>query len=1061
MRKRLGLLSIAMIGVFLLGSGPKEPACKEGTQSAAPKALIDTGGSASAKVDISFGKIPLHFIPNQGQVDSCVAYYVQGRDKTIYFTPEGLTFLLSGARDSESARQSDKKGRIRPSKQALGLEGSAGWVLSDEGDGLHGPGPGLGELPDEESSERWVVKLDFVGANPGVRPVGLEETGTLISYFKGKPEEWKTGLPAYSKILYEDLWPGVDLLYYGTYDRMKYEFIVRPGADPSQIRLAYRGAESVRLTDEGRLAAVTPLAVIEDDVPVAWQEKEGAQTRVSAAYVLEAAPEDRALDHPSASGDAPAEEKASQRNPVHVFGFEVGEYDHDLPLVLDPAILLYCGYMGGSLEDFSYAIALDGSGNIYVIGQTNSTQVTFPVTTGPDLTQNGNYDVFVAKANSSGTALVYCGYLGGSEGEVGRGIAVDASGNAYVTGYAYSTQVTFPVTTGPDLTHNGSGDVFVAKINSSGTGLLYCGYIGGSAYDFGYGIAVDGSGNAYVTGYTKSSQITFPVTAGLDMTYNGSYDAFAAKVNSSGTNLAYCGYIGGVNDDYGYGIAVDGSGNAYITGETLSTEATFPEVSGPDLTYNGGDDAFVAKVNSSGTGLVYCGYIGGTADDSGYGIAVDSYGNAYVAGKTESTETTFPVKNGPDLTHNGSFDAFVAKVSSAGTDLVYCGYIGGSGSNDQGLSIALSSMLVFEPYLHLIWYCYVSGRTNSSEATFPVKSGPDLTYNGGDDAFVARLNPSGTALLYCGYVGGSGYDYARGIAVDGYGNAYITGETSSTQATLPVMIGPDLTHNGALYDAFVAKISPETAAYAYYIFDGHDFNGNGSSDVSVFRPSNGRWYLKGIGSFAWGSGGDIPTNGDYNDDKVTDIAVWRPSNGRWYIKDIGGSVWGTSGDMPVPGDYDGDGDTDLAVWRPSNGRWYIKDIGGSVWGTSGDMPVPGDYDGDGDTDLAVWRPSNGHWYIKDAVGSVWGTLGDIPVPADYDGDGTTDIAVWRPSNGRWYIKGVGGSAWGTEGDIPAPGDYDGDGVTDIAVWRPSNGRWYIKGIGSYAWGTLGDIPLVR
>jgi hypothetical protein len=247
------------------------------------------------------------------------------------------------------------------------------------------------------------------------------------------------------------------------------------------------------------------------------------------------------------------------------------------------------------------------------------------------------------------------------------------------------------------------------------------------------------------------------------------------------------------------------------------------------------------------------------------------------------------------------------------------------------------------------------------------------------------------------------------------------------------------------------------------VFDGHDFDGNGSSDISVFRPSNGRWYIKDVENYVWGINGDIPVNGDYNGDGITDVAVWRPANGHWYLKGIGGAIWGTSGDVPVPGNYDGDinGTTEIVVWRPSNGHWYMKGVGSFIWGTVGDIPVPGDYNGDGKTEIAVWRPSNGRWYIKGVVGSVWGTAGDIPVPADYNVDGVTDIAVWRPSNGRWYIKDVAGAAWGTAGDVPAPGDYNGDGITDIAVWRPSNGRWYIKGIGGCIWGTIGDIPLVR
>jgi len=263
-------------------------------------------------------------------------------------------------------------------------------------------------------------------------------------------------------------------------------------------------------------------------------------------------------------------------------------------------------------------------------------------------------------------------------------------------------------------------------VNASGTALVYCGYIGGSGYEFGYDIAVDGDGNAYVTGITASYQYSFPVTVGPDLTHNGISDAFVAKVNPSGTALVYCGYIGGSGGDIGRGIAVDGDGNAYVTGGTGSSEATFPVTVGPDLTYNGsGTNAFVAKVNASGTALVYCGYIGG--DGTGGGIAVDSDGNAYVTGGTGASEATFPVTVGPDLTYNGGYDAFVAKVNASGTALVYCGYIGGSGW-DNGWDIAVDGD----------GNAYVNGYTESSETTFPVTAGPDLTYNG-NGAFVAKI----------------------------------------------------------------------------------------------------------------------------------------------------------------------------------------------------------------------------------------------------------------------------------------------------------------------------------
>jgi len=604
------------------------------------------------------------------------------------------------------------------------------------------------------------------------------------------------------------------------------------------------------------------------------------------------------------------------------------------------------------------------------------------------------------------------------------------------------------VTVGPDLIYNGGFyDVFVAKVNASGTALSYCGYIGGSGEDNGYGIAVDGSGNAYVIGRTWSTETTFPVIVGPDLTHNGGWDVFVARVSASGTGLlSYCGYIGGSDDDFGYGIAVDGSGNAYVTGRTSSTKTTFPVIVGPDLTENGGRDAFVAKVNASGTALPFCGYIAGSSWDYGYGIAVDGLGNAYVTGYTYSTEATFPVTVGPDLTHNGIYDAFVAKVNASGTALIYCGYIGGS-DYDYGYSIAVDGS----------GNAYVTGETISTEATFPVTVGPDLTHNGSYDAFVARTNASGTALIYCGYIGGSDYDHGYGIAVDGSGNAYMTGYTASTEATFPITIGPDWTRNGD-YDAFLAKISPQ---WCYPVFDGHDFDGNGTSDVSVWRPTNSFWYIKDIQRTGFGMPGDIPVSGDYNGDGTTDIAIFRPSTAMWAVKDQFRLYYGLTGDIPVPGDYDGNGTTDVAIYRPSTGMWAVKDQFVVYLGGENDVPVPGDYNGDGKTDVAVFNVFNGHWRIRNIGHFYLGTEGDIPVPADYDGDGKADVAIFRPSNGMWVRAGMARVYFGTALDLPVPGDYDGNGTADIAVFRPLTGMWAVKDQFRVFYGVAGDIPLVR
>jgi uncharacterized repeat protein (TIGR02543 family) len=827
MRKLLTILAGALVFVFLIIAGREEPLFPRNTSDVPTAPAL-----GSVKVNQDFGQMPLYFIPNKGQAAAQVDYYVQGKDKTIYFTSEGLTYVLNG--------------------QGAGDRKDEPWDFRSR----HLP---MEKVDNElQSTTGWVVKLNFVESNSAVHPSGEEKTEAVVSYFKGRPEEWKTGLPTYSRIAYRGLWPGIDLVFYGTMDRLKYQFIVHPGADSSLIRLAYRGASAVKVNRDGRIEVRTPVGGFEDDVPVGYQEADGGRVDVALSYLLE---------QPSEKESGVAVEEAITKS--FIYGFEVGDYDRKKPLVLDPAVLVYCGYIGGLGSDYGYGIAVDSSGNAYVTGYTLCTEATFPVTVGPDLTYNGGYsDAFVAKVNASGTALVYCGYIGGLNSDYRYsfpGIAVDGEGNAYVTGETGSSEATFPVKVGPDLTYNGGWDAFVAKVDASGTALVYCGYIGGSGGDSGSGIAVDGEGNAYVTGFTESTEATFPVKVGPDLTYNGSQDAFVAKVDASGTALVYCGYIGGSGYENCYGIAVDGDGNVYITGGTKSTEATFPVTVGPDLTYNGGDtDAFVAKVNASGMALVYCGYIGGSAYEYGREIAVDGEGNAYVTGETSSTEATFPVSVGPDLTYNGGTDAFVAKVNVSGMALVYCGYIGGS-DLDRGFGIAVDCE----------GNAYVTGDTLSTEATFPVTVGPDLTYNGSLDAFVAKVNVSGMALVYCGYIGGSDIDHGIGIAVDGEGNAYVTGHTYSTEATFPVTVGPDLTYNGSEdADAFVAKISVSVSAI-YTL------------------------------TIAAGTGGTTnPAPGSYTYDTGTQVTVTATPNSGYKFSGWSGAVTGTTNPITVTMDAD-------------------------------------------------------------------------------------------------------------------------------------------------------------
>jgi len=384
--------------------------------------------------------------------------------------------------------------------------------------------------------------------------------------------------------------------------------------------------------------------------------------------------------------------------------------------------LVYATFLGGSSEDWGYGIAVDDAGAVYVTGDTSSSG--FPTTPGAfDTTFNGYKDAFVVKVNPSGTELAYASFLGGTSYDRGHGIAVDDAGAAYVAGE--TTSADFPTTPGTfDTVYNGYSDAFVVKVNPSGTGLAYASFLGESSPEWSSSIAVNGAGAAYVTGETFSSD--FPTTPGaFDTTHNGGVDAFVVKVNPSATGLAYASFLGGSNCDRGYGIAVDGAGAAYITGETIS--ADFPTTPGAfDTTQENSFDAFVVKVNPSATGLAYASFLGGNSGDRGYGIAVDGVGAAYVIGDTSSSD--FPTTPGDfDSTHNGYCDAFVVKVNPSGTELAYASFLGGS-NDEYGYGVAVDDAGA----------AYVTGETTSAD--FPTTPGDfDTTLNGGQDPFVAKL----------------------------------------------------------------------------------------------------------------------------------------------------------------------------------------------------------------------------------------------------------------------------------------------------------------------------------
>jgi beta-propeller repeat-containing protein len=622
------------------------------------------------------------------------------------------------------------------------------------------------------------LQLRFLGANPSATPAPQHQARGKVNYLRGDdPSRWQTGLPTYRQLTYQGLWPGVDMSFRGAGGKLKYEFRVKPGANAGRIRLAYAGAQGLSVGGNGSLLIHTRSGTLRDSAPRAWQEIGGRRVPVESSYVV-----------PRSGGKA------------HPYGFELGAYDPSRPLVIDPGII-YSTYLGGSSVDSGEAITVDGEGNAYVTGRADSSN--FPTTVGAyDGTHSGSSDAFVTKLNHDGTDLEYSTYLGGSGIEIGNGIAIDSGGDAYVTGYTDSSD--FPTTAGAlDTGLDGNEDGFVAKLSADGSALSYSTYLGGSDnLDAGNDIAVDSTGSAYVTGDTISTD--FPTTPGAFDTVGNQftiYQAFVSKLDPTGSSLDYSTYLDGSGTfDLGYGIAVDSSGYAYVTGSTSS--GNFPTTMGAfDTTQNGGDDAFVTKLDPTGASLAYSTFLGGADLDGASDIAIDGSGNAYVAGGADSDD--FPTTAGAfDTSYNDDGDAFVTKLNPSGTALGYSTYLGGTGAATTGQDYAGGIAV------DGVGRAYVTGRTGS--AAFPTTpDAADKVLGPLGDAFFTKFNATGSGLVYSTYLGGAagstgGSEQGNAIVLDGGGDAYITGYTTSSD--FPATGGSfDTTSNGN-QDAFVTKI---------------------------------------------------------------------------------------------------------------------------------------------------------------------------------------------------------------------------------------------------------------
>ena len=648
-----------------------------------------------------------------------------------------------------------------------------------------------------------VLRVGLLGASPDPQIDGERALAGTANYFIGKdPARWRSKVPTYAQVRYRGVYPGIDLVYYGTRRRgLEYDFVLAAGADPGAIAMRFDGARGLRLDGHGDLiVTLADGGTLVHHAPVAYQERDGRREPVVARSVLTGA--DR-------------------------IGFALAAYDRARPVYIDPG-LVYATYLGGTSDDYGDAIAVDGDGNAYVTGITDSAD--FPTTAGAVVpTPPGGGNMFVAKVAADGSGLVYSTYLGGDaldNFEDGRGIAVDGNGSAYVTGEV--GQGDFPTTAGAFQTTFGGGytDAYVVKLSPDGSALEYATFLGGGDADETRAIAVDASGAAYVTGDTTSNDLVcrgvalplacctgfktgtcaFPTTVGAFQQSNKAAtvgpNAFVTKLTPDGSGLAYSTYLGGSGGDKGVGIAVDATGHAYVTGNSRS--ADFPITTGAlqktkPSQFSIWDTPFVTKLTADGSGLAYSTYLGGSQPDVAAAIAVDTDGNAHVTGTASSRD--FPTTPGafrPKNLSDDFYNVFVAKLNAAGTGLLYSTFLGGTDGTESGFGIAIGDE----------GHAYVTGITNSGDFPTTADALQTSLLSAGQNAFVTKLRVDGGGLVYSTYLGGNGAgDFGYAIAVGTDGAAYVTGRTSGS---FPVTAGAAQTSEKGSTDAFVAKVDVPT-----------------------------------------------------------------------------------------------------------------------------------------------------------------------------------------------------------------------------------------------------------
>ena len=731
---RAALIGLAMLATPLGGETHPQEQVPSLAVLATPGQLPDRRrmGVSPAAVDEArkksaidaYGSLPLGFEPNRGQTDPRVKFLARGHGLTLFLSFPDAVLVTRGA----------------------------------------------------------VIRMRLLGANPDSDPQGLDELPGRVHSFIGRdPRKWRIDAPTYARVRYRAVYPGIDLVYYGArQQRLEYDFVVAPAADPRTIRLGFEGVDRLEVDADGDLLLHVGDAALRFAKPLVYQKVAGLRQEIPGGWV---------------------------RQGAFTVGFRVAAYDPSVPLVIDPVVSL-ATYIGGEGTDQAFGIALDTAGNVHLTGNTTSTN--FPTTIGSFMsTRPGGIDAFVVKLNPALSAAVYSTYLGGTTGDdAGRAIAVDVFGFAYVTGFTNSSD--FPTTVGAFQSTFGGGmcsgvpcnDAFVVELGTAGA-LFFATYLGGSGSDVGLGIAVDPQevvgdpfhGGAFlprvhVTGGTFSTN--FPtISFEPSPTPGGSREAFYARFDIDFDDNLFLGFstlLGGAGDDVGNAIATDGTGAAYVTGSTAS--ANFPVTAGALRTTfggpAGGTDAFVTKIDKFGA-LVYSTYLGGSASDEGLDITVDGGGNAYVTGATSSVN--FPATG--TFTFSGATQAFLTKIAPMGTSLL--------------VSRAVpTGILARDPAAPTISVGIARDRAGNIYIAGSEVRCVGLGCTPQTDAFVVSLDPSAMTTNTI-FVGGSGDDFGLGLAVDACGNVFLTGDTTS--ADFPVTPGVVQGIFGGGTDAFVVKVA--------------------------------------------------------------------------------------------------------------------------------------------------------------------------------------------------------------------------------------------------------------